>query len=264
MKSSAAIVFRSDKKEEAEELARRIGSQICIKQIIEAKSENLEESCDFAIVVGGDGTVLKAIKHLKVPIVGFKAGRIGFLAYYKIEEADRFLSDLREGRLVEEKRWMIKVYFEGQDADAVNDVVFHTPSRQMSEYEIFFDGCSKLSFFADGILISTPTGSTAYNLSLGGAIVTPNCDVLQLLPIAPYYLQNRSIVVPNQRSTTVRTNKDCEILADGTAIGRSKEIVITKSEHYFTLLRPDYYDFFMVLKEKVGYGRGVQHEMDNR
>lgn len=264
MNKTAAIVFRSDKAKEAQELAKKIGMYIEIRQICEAKNEKVDQNCDFAIVIGGDGTVLKAAKLLNIPIVGFKAGRVGFLAYYKLEEVNRFLDDLHENRLIEEKRWMVKAHLGDTYVHAVNDIVFHTPSRQMSEFEIVFDSCSGLSFFADGILISTPTGSTAYNLSLGGAIVVPACDVFQILPIAPYYLQNRSIVVPDQRKIIVNTPNECEVLVDGIAAGRTTQIEITKSERYFTLLRPDYYDFFTVLKEKVGYGRGVQNEMDNR
>ncbi|HOJ87366.1 MAG TPA: NAD(+) kinase [Pseudothermotoga sp.] len=264
MKISAAVVFRSDKAKEAKELVEKINEHIEIRQICEARSEKVDEKCDFAIIIGGDGTVLKAVKNLNIPIVGFKAGRIGFLAYYKLEEVDRFLRDLQEGRLVEEKRWMVKVQLDGAQFHGVNDIVFHTPSRQMSEFDVLFDGCSGLSFFADGILVSTPTGSTAYNLSLGGAIVIPNSDVIQILPIAPYYLQNRSIIVPSHRKTFIRTLRECEVLVDGLSVGSTLQIEITKSERYFTLLRPDYYDFFTVLKEKVGYGRGVHNEMDNR
>ncbi len=264
MNYSAAIIFRSDKAREAQLLAEKISAHIEVKQICEAKNEKVSQECDFAIIIGGDGTVLKAVKLLNIPIVGFKAGRVGFLAYYRLEEVDRFLDDLHKGKLIEEKRWMLKTQIQDVQFHAVNDIVFHTPSGQMSEFDIFFDGCSVLSFFADGILVSTPTGSTAYNLSLGGAIVVPSCDVIQILPIAPYYLQNRSIILQSQRKTVIRTSNESEVLVDGVAVGKTTQIEITKSERYFTLLRPDYYDFFTVLKEKVGYGRGVQNEMDNR
>lgn len=264
MNSSAVIVFRSDKVKEAQELAKKVSIHIEIKQMCEAKNEKINQKCDFAIVVGGDGTVLKAAKLLDIPIVGFKAGRIGFLAYYKLEEVEQFLSDLYDGKLIEEKRWMVKTRLNDTYFHAVNDIVFHTPSRQMSEFRIVFDSCSALSFFADGILVSAPTGSTAYNLSLGGAIVTPSCDVLQILPIAPYYLQNRSIIVPSQHKIVIKASQECEILVDGVPVGVAMQIEITKSERYFRLLRPNYYDFFTVLKEKVGYGRGVQNEVDNR
>lgn len=174
------------------------------------------------------------------------------------------MNDLRDGRLIEEKRWMVKVHSQDEYFHAVNDIVFHTPSRQMSEFDVVFDSCSNLSFFADGILVSTPTGSTAYNLSLGGAIVTPSSDVLQILPIAPYYLQNRSIIVPSQNKVSIAASKECEILADGVPVGKASHLEIEKSERHFTLLRPDYYDFFTVLKEKAGYGRGVRNEMADR
>lgn len=264
MNRTAAIVFRSDKAKEAQDLAKQVGTDLQITQICEAKNERIDKRCDFAIVVGGDGTVLKAAKLLDVPLIGFKAGRVGFLSYYKLEEVQRFLNDLRDGKLILEKRWMVKIHTNDEYFHAVNDIVFHTPSRQMSEFSVVFDSCSNLSFFADGILVSTPTGSTAYNLSLGGAIVIPSSDVLQILPIAPYYLQNRSIIVPSQNKIAVSASKECEILVDGVPVGKAVQIEITKSERHFTLLRPDYYDFFTVLKEKVGYGRGVQNEMDNR
>jgi len=262
LKPSAVIYYRNDKEKEARNLSQKISSHILINQICQAEEQVISKGCDFVIVVGGDGTVIKVAKFTTCPIIGFKAGRVGFLASYKLEEIDRFLKDLSQQRLLMEKRFMLTVKVNEVDYDAVNDVVFHLPSRRMGEFRLSFDGCSDLLFFADGILISTATGSTAYNLSLGGAIVTPVSEVIQIMPIAPYYLQNRSIVVPNEQRITVDTLNICEVIVDGVIVGKVNSITVQKSNKHFTLLRPDYYDFFAVLKDKVGYGKGVTNEVD--
>ncbi len=212
---------------------------------------------DFAIVVGGDGTVLRAAKMLDKPILGFKAGRVGFLTSYTLDQVELFLKDLLDGKLVTERRWMLEAKGRNGTYVAVNDVVILVSSKKMSEFRLSFDGCSDLVFFSDGILISTPTGSTAYNLSLGGAIVSPSCEVIQIMPVAPYFLQNRSIIVPTTQTVRLVAHMTCDVLIDGMFVEKANQMSFRKSERAFLLLRPSYYDFFAVLKTKVGYGRGI-------
>lgn len=257
MNYRCVIVYKSGRERESVELYKQVKQQLHVVDMRELLCQPVNEECDFALVVGGDGTVLRAVKCVSVPIVGFKAGRIGFLTPYRIEEAERFLQDLRDGKIVAENRWMLKILANGKEFDAVNDAIFRAKAKPMSEFKVSIDGCSDLIFFADGILASTPTGSTAYNLSLGGAIVLPSCDVVQLMPVAPYYLQNRSIVIPADRKIHIASQLESELIVDGVCVGLGTEISIEKSSRNFSLLRPVHYDFFSVLRNKVGYGRGV-------
>lgn len=257
MSQTCIILYKTGRDKEAKELYERVREHLKVLNVQELTCHRVDEGCDFALVVGGDGTVLRAVKCVSVPIVGFKAGRIGFLTPYRIEEAEEFLKDLREGNLVLEKRWMLRVVTGEKEFEAVNDVILRAKAKPMSEFKVIVDGCSDLEFFADGVLVSTPTGSTAYNLSLGGAIVIPNCEVVQLMPVAPYYLQNRSIVLPASKSIRILSQLESELVVDGACVGVSKEIFVNKSDKNFSLLRPSRYDFFSVLKSKVGYGKGV-------
>lgn len=257
MNYKCAIVYKSGRDREAVELYQQVRHRLHVVDVRELSCRPMSEECDFALVVGGDGTVLRAVKCVSVPIVGFKAGRIGFLTPYKIEEAERFLHDLESGRIVAESRWMLKVTANGKEFEAVNDAIFRAKVKPMSEFKVSINGCSDLVFFADGILVSTPTGSTAYNLSLGGAIVIPSCDVVQLMPVAPYYLQNRSIVVPGDRKIHIVSQLESELIVDGVYAETGTEVFVEKSSRSFSLLRPVHYDFFSVLRSKVGYGKGV-------
>ncbi|MGB9790716.1 MAG: NAD(+) kinase [Thermotoga caldifontis] len=257
MSHSCVILYKSGRDKEARELFESVRKHLKVIDVQELSCQRVEKACDFALVVGGDGTVLRAVKCVSVPIVGFKAGRIGFLTAYRVEEAERFLEDLRNGNLVREDRWMLKVTVDQKEYEAVNDVILRAKAKPMSEFRVFIDGCSDLDFFADGILVSTPTGSTAYNLSLGGAIVIPSCDVVQIMPVAPYYLQNRSIVLPATKIIRISSQLESELVIDGVCVGTTREILVNKSDKTFSLLRPAGYDFFSVLKSKVGYGRSV-------
>lgn len=252
------VVHRADKAKEAKLLVDQLNGHVEVVQKYDLESlKPGSYNCDFVIVVGGDGTVLKTAKIVDKPVLGFKAGRIGFLASYTLDQVEVFLRDLHEGKLLEEKRWMLKVIGKNGSYNAINDLVVMVSSKKMAEFRLSFDGCSDLIFFSDGILACTPTGSTAYNLSLGGAIVSPNCDVIQIMPIAPYFLQNRSIIVPTSQKIKLWSHAVCDVMIDGVIVEKGSEVFFTKSEKVFSLLRPDYYDFFAVLKNKVGYGRGI-------
>lgn len=255
MRHSCVILYKSGRDKEAMELFESVRKHLEVIDVQELSCQSVEKMCNFALVVGGDGTVLRAVKCVSVPIVGFKAGRIGFLTAYRVEEAERFLEDLRNGNLVREDRWMLKVVADQKEYEAVNDAILRARAKPMSEFRVFVDGCSDLDFFADGILVSTPTGSTAYNLSLGGAIVIPSCDVIQIMPVAPYYLQNRSIILPATKTVHILSQLESELVIDGVCVGTTREILVSKSSKTFSLLRPAGYDFFSVLKSKVGYGR---------
>jgi len=254
----AVVVHRSDKQKEGFEIADRIGKRFTIVGVF-ALEEFTPVDSDLVIAVGGDGTVLRIAKFSEKPIVGFNAGRVGFLTSYHLTNTDIFLKDVDRNNLTTEKLWMLKAVTTSDSHDIVNDVVVHRSMTEgMIELDVTLDSCSALHFFADGLVFSTPTGSTAYNLALGGAIVSPHCDVFQMIPIAPYFFQNRSVIAPLTRCALVEARKGFEIFVDGVHVGKDNHLEVMKSSRYFTLLRPKNYDFFRVLKNKVGYGRGLK------
>lgn len=252
------VVHRLDKQKEGLEIAEEVSKKLTVVGVFTLEEFTPIDS-DLVIAVGGDGTVLRIAKCSEKPIVGFNAGRVGFLTSYHLRNADVFLEDIDRNNLTTEKLWMLKAVTTNDSHDIVNDVVVHRSMTEgMIELDVTLDSCSALHFFADGLVFSTPTGSTAYNLALGGAIVSPCCDVFQMIPIAPYFFQNRSVIAPLTRRALVESPKGFEIFVDGAHVGRDNHLEVMKSSRYFTLLRPKNYDFFNVLKSKVGYGRGLR------
>ena len=164
----------------------------------------LGNRCDLAITLGGDGTILHAARSLAdkgVPMVGINIGRLGFLADISSDEIDTVLDDILSGKYIEEERFLLeariirnkKIVF---SADALNDVVVHIRDvARMIEFETRINDQFVNHQRADGLIISTPTGSTAYALSSGGPILQADLDAITLVPICPHTLSSRPLVV---------------------------------------------------------------------
>ena len=127
----------------------------------------------------------------------------------------------------------------------------------MLEIEIMVDDHSPLWFFADGVVVSTPTGSTAYGLSLGGPMIAPDCDVIEITPMAPQFLFTRSILIPSKETLSVKTTGSGNLVVDGKAVEKTNEFAVYRSEKSVRILRPKGFDFFKVIKGKIGYGRRI-------
>lgn len=214
---------------------------------------DINHKTDLTLIIGGDGTVLKAAKYVLSPIIGFKGGRLGFLSSYTIEEFDKFLKDFETYQFREDKRQ----FFEVREIDALflNDVVaLKEPSQKMVDIKINF-GDGNFVFHADGLVISTPTGSTAYSLALGGPILLPNVDAYVITPIAPQFLASRSVILPDHEELSVLTSYETHLILDGVEYGKFKKFSVKKSEKCITILRPLDYDFSKSIKEKLGYGK---------
>jgi len=166
---------------------------------------DLKSGFDMAFSVGGDGTFIKTVGYIRdsgVPIVGINTGRLGFLANITPEKIEETMGMVRDKRYTFQKRSLIRVQTEddlfGEDNLALNELTLHKKdTASMITVHASLDGNYLNSYWADGLIVGTPTGSTAYNLSCGGPIVTPGCQIHILTPIAPHNLNVRPIVIPD-------------------------------------------------------------------
>jgi len=179
-----------------------------------------EAAADLAVVVGGDGSVLYAVQGMKaqVPVLGINWGEVGFLAELEPADAPGFLEGLREGFPVE-RRMRIEIQLDGEKVgEALNEAVIVTSRpAKMLRFTVEVDGIPAERFRADGVLVSTPTGSTAYAMSAGGPIVDPGVEGILLVPLAPYLLSSRPVVVASERvlRITLESEKPAKLVLDG-------------------------------------------------
>ena len=195
-------------------------------------------SADIAVVIGGDGTVLRTVRQFKkqIPIVGINRGHVGFLTELDPDEAKSHIELIEEGRYVIEERMRLHVLVDGEYAgDALNEAVIATSRpAKILHFIINIDGVPAERFRADGIIVSTPTGSTGYAMSAGGPIVDPWTDNFLIIPLAPYYLSSRPHVVSSRRNLIVEFDSPnpADLVLDGqhiTELSNGSEISFEKS-----------------------------------
>lgn len=228
------------------------------------------EQCDLAIVMGGDGTLLNAARSLvdyEVPILGINLGRLGFLADVSPCELPHRLDEVLNGEFREARRSLLhaQVLHNNKvsgEADALNDVVVHKREvARMIEVDTFLDGRFLNAYHADGLIISTPTGSTAYALAGGGPILHPGLEAVVLVPICPHTLTHRPIVVKADsvievvltRGTTTQTQITCDGQVS-ISIEPGDRLIIRKKERQVRLLHPVNHDYFKLLRAKLRWG----------
>lgn len=229
--------------------------------------EEIAARCDLAVVVGGDGTLLNAGRSLadaEVPILGVNQGRLGFLVDVSPEEMTARLDEILQGRFLEEPRTLLRATVERagrpiHTAEALNDVVIHIRDVvRMIEFDTYIDGRFVNTQRADGLIVSTPTGSTAYALSGGGPILHPGLDALVLVPICPHTLSHRPIVVDVERSIEVaicaQNTAPAQVAFDGQSsldLEPEDRVRIVRAPHRLRLIHPQGYDFFHILRAKL-------------
>ena len=211
------------------------GSPVCHTRIEQLTPNNFDPNVKFAIVLGGDGTVLSAFRQLapyKIPLLTINTGHMGFLTETYLSHVDEALEQLTAHEYMIEERSMLAVRVFRNDALlwealSLNEMVLHRePLTSMCHFEVKIGEHAPVDVAADGIIISTPTGSTAYALSAGGPVITPDVPVLQLAPICPHSLASRALVfsdrepvkifpaTPNRMVMVVDGNGGCYILPD--------------------------------------------------
>ncbi|HZS07744.1 MAG TPA: NAD(+)/NADH kinase [Blastocatellia bacterium] len=233
--------------------------------------EELAEDLDLIVVLGGDGTMLGASRLVgmrPIPVLGINFGNLGYLTEFTLNELFAALEGLREGQFLVDHRMMIDVGIKrgGEVVEthrALNDAVVNRAVRaQMVELNCFVDEQFVNSFRADGMIISTPTGSTAYSLSAGGPIVHPSMTAILLTPICPHMLSNRPVVLPGDSVVEIalrRAGEDVMVTIDGQKsieLTPDDRIVLLRSQTTFDLLRPTNRNYFEVLRTKLKWGNG--------
>lgn len=219
---------------------------------------------DIFLVLGGDGTLLgvsKVASELKIPVVGVNLGRLGFLS--EIEKADlcEDLDKLLSEKFDIQERMMLSASLSGKENEtALNDIIITRENSLLKilEFDVYLDDEFVDHFMADGIIISTPTGSTAYSLSAGGPIADPSMNIMIITPICPHKMYSRTIIVPNNKKITIKNRSQDDsnaiVAADSKMIGeiKSGEAVIVKAaENSFKLIKLHGFKFFSVLHDKL-------------
>ncbi|VAW88160.1 NAD kinase [hydrothermal vent metagenome] len=226
--------------------------------------------CDIAIVVGGDGSFLTAARNLvdyEIPLIGVNEGRLGFLVDILPDNLFERLDEIFNGNFKIEERSLLhaELFRDGKrisESNAFNDVILHKWNTvRMIEFDTYINDQFVNSQRSDGLIISTPTGSTAYALSGGGPLIHPSMDAILLVPICPHTLSNRPIVV-NGESTIVLDIQECfydhaQMACDGQisiALHDHDKIVITKKNKTLRLIHPADHNHFEILRAKLGWG----------
>ena len=224
------------------------------------------KQCDALVTLGGDGTLIYAVRRsfdYEIPIFGVYAGSLGFLADVSMDELDEFAKNLASGDYRIDERSVLEatVIKDGQKIKmhAFNDIVFTRPSiSNMIHVETLVDNKAFNTYYGDGVIVSTPTGSTAYNLSAGGPVLFPLTKVFTLTPICPHSLTQRPVVLPGEFSIEMKTSDSkALIIIDGQDMHEFEQgdsIHIKLSENFARLIHRNEFNYFDVLKEKLGWG----------
>ncbi len=243
-------------------------AEVCVDETAEAK--RFQEEADLIVVLGGDGTMISAARltgSREVLVLGVNYGSLGYLTEFRIEEMFEAIKLILDGSYAVDRRVMLnaelwrdeKVVAAGR---VLNDVVINKAAlARIIEIDAKLNGLAVNSFRADGLIVATPTGSTAYNLSAGGPILYPSMNAIVLTPICPFTLTNRPIVIPDESEISLKlaSNSGEVVLTLDGQIGHelfTGDIVrITKSSTTFDLVRPPNRNYFDVLRNKLKWGR---------
>jgi NAD+ kinase len=220
-------------------------------------------SIDFLISMGGDGTILRHARHmidLCIPLLGINLGHLGFMADIPLFDIYPSLEELLEGSYTIEDRLVIDGFHKGKEYFALNDFVIHRARKpSLIEISIHVDGLFLNTFEADGLIIATPNGSTAYSLAAGGPILVPSLDAFVLTPICPHTISNRPIVLSSDCEITVQYlshHGEIEFVADGmegVAFSPQESLSFRLSQKKFKLVNLNRRDFFSTLRSKLGW-----------
>ena len=227
---------------------------------------------DIVVSIGGDGTMLTTAHHsleFGKPIVGLNVGKLGFLAEYDISKIDYLLTDLVKKNYVIEERIVLEsdcLSCSAKKFYSINDIVIDKGSwPKMIEISIRVDEDDITTFYADGLVIATPTGSTGYSLSTGGPVVDPKADVITLSPISPHTLTMRPLVLASSQKIylTVKSHHtDVYVNSDGQQVQSFTppvELVVYNSGKKVKLVRTNYSNYFKTLREKLYWGLDVRN-----
>ncbi|QKF82933.1 NAD(+)/NADH kinase [Halarcobacter ebronensis] len=226
----------------------------------------LKELCkevDFLVSIGGDGTLLSVVRNsfeFNLPVLGIHMGTLGFLTDVLFEEVDTFLTDLKIGNYKIDNRMMVECHVDNRCFVAFNDIVISRRTvSSMIKIKAKINGISFNSYHGDGVIISTPTGSTAYNLSVGGPIVYPLTDAFIITPVASHSLTQRALVMPAdiEIEFKIKDSQGAVLLIDGQdtyEVADNTVIKVNIANKKAKLIHRTKRNFFEVLNDKLGWG----------
>lgn len=230
----------------------------------------LAARADLVVAIGGDGTLLHAARHVArrdVPLVGINRGRLGFLTDVLPEQMLDAIDAILGGDYLAERRLMVAARLrDSSDGDALfalNDVVLQKgDTGRLVDFTTDVDGSYVNTHRGDGLIVATPTGSTAYALSCSGPIIQPNVDALVMVPICPHTLSDRPLVLPSTSTIRITLDHDggsvAHVVCDGTPLGRMNAgdaLTISLARETVTLLHPRDYNYYELLRSKLNWGR---------
>ena len=251
---------------QAEILIHSLDSDTSIAGFSNVTMEELTHQSDLVISLGGDGTLLSAARALvdtSIPLLGINLGRLGFLADVSIKDFEWHLGEVLAGNYTVEERFFIQGSFYEEDElisnyIALNDIIIHShKTLSMIEYELYSNGALIQKQRADGVIVATPTGSTAYAMSGGGPILHPSLETLAIVPICPHTLSNRPVVLPADQKIEICLSQPdtiANVNFDGhhkETLGNTSKIEISRYPKPLSLLHPQNYNYFEVLREKL-------------
>ncbi len=229
--------------------------------------DTMAKQCDLAIVVGGDGTFLSAVRSLadhNIPVLGINLGRLGFLVDISPDDMLQHLEQILQGNYVDESRFLLRAKVERNgniisSADAFNDVVVHIRDvARMIEFDTYINGQFVNYQRADGLVISTPTGSTAYALSSGGPLLHATLEAMVIVPICPHTLTNRPLVINADSKVEIVIGESKQSTAQVTFDGQTAfdvkpgdKIIIKKKSENIVLIHPTSYNYYEILRAKL-------------
>ncbi|OCF98094.1 NAD(+) kinase [Gilliamella sp. wkB195] len=248
----------------------RLAQYIKFPSSVYATLDTIGEQADLAIVVGGDGNMLRSarqLSHYKIKVIGVNRGNLGFLTDISHDHVIEQLTPVIKGDYDDDPRFLLEVsiYSDGRlinSGFAVNEIVV-TPNTvaHMIDYDVYINERNAFSQRADGLIIATPTGSTAYSLSAGGPILAPHLDALIITPMFPHSLAVRPLVIKSDNPIHLKfptTALDLNVACDSQIIlpvKPTQEVIIRRSDYEFNLIHSKDYDYFNNLSSKLGWSQ---------
>lgn len=247
---------------------QQVAQYLKLHNSITASLTDIGQQADLAVVIGGDGNMLgvaRVLSHYDIKVIGVNRGNLGFLTDIDPDNVIRQLGDVLDGNYIDERRFLLEISVQNQEEErcvstAINEVILH-PGKvaHMIEFKVYIDDRYAFSQRSDGLIIATPTGSTAYSLSAGGPILSPLLEAITLVPMFPHTLSARPLVINSDSTIRLKfaqTSGDLKISCDNQislSIHKGEEVLIRRSNFCLNLIHPMDYTFFKTLSSKLGW-----------
>ncbi len=250
-------------------LKEKLKDNVPTKRIL--NSEDLFKKSDIVIAFGGDGTILNVARMIgrkQVPILGINLGKLGFLAEVTVEEMKTCISEIIQHNYIIEDRMVLEARVPNRKKIfyGLNDIVIDRGAyKRVIELEVYVNSQYLVTYAADGLIVTTPTGSTAYSLAVGGPVVAPGTEVVMINPIAAHTLTARPLIIPDDSVIKVKslTKVNIHLTADGQDelfLKSPCEIVIKKTNYTVKLIKQKRSSYFDLLRAKLLWGKDIRHE----